>query len=88
MQAWSGGPTYFSARIVDGSSSWGNVSLAHDEVLVAPIHVDVHVHDPHLAVGPDDATPASFVGDPKDTSLLPLYAHHVAVHVCVWWWGR
>lgn len=52
--------------------------LLRDLLLSVPlIHVDVHVHDPHLAPGPNVYLPASFFGGAEDNSLLPLYAHHV-----------
>lgn len=70
-----------SLRIAEGSSFWGHVSPAHDKAHVAPVHADVHTHDPYSAAGPNVFAPISFPGGPKYISLLPLHEHHATIHV-------
>lgn len=52
----------------------GHVYSVNKEAHVVLIHADVHVDGPYFVVEPDFVAPDSFLGGPKDISLLPIYA--------------
>lgn len=70
-----------SSCTAEGSYWCGHEFPAHGEALAAPIHFDVHSHYPHHLIGPDVSALASYSRGPINTSLLSIYAHHVAIHV-------
>ena len=64
-----------SSFAAKGSSFQGHVSSSHYETHVSVVHAFIPDVEPNVVMLD------SFLRGPSDLSLLPLYAHHVAVHV-------